>query len=89
VKYQKKPVVVDAWPIETLLRDHAETGILPEVVAVARLKQDLVFHGDLLVVKTIEGNMSGGPESMLIRGIQGEFYPCRRDIFDDSYELVQ
>ena len=39
-------------------------------------------------VKTLEGNMTGAPGDWLITGVQGEQYPCRDDIFRETYEPV-
>lgn len=41
-----------------------------------------------LLVPTLEGTMLGRQGDMLIRGVQGEWYPCRRDIFLRTYEPV-
>jgi len=39
-------------------------------------------------VDTLEGTMQGAPNDFLIRGVQGEFYPCKPDIFSLTYEPV-
>lgn len=41
------------------------------------------------IVKTLEGEMTGGQGDYLVRGIKGELYPCRGDIFEETYELVE
>jgi len=41
-----------------------------------------------LVIPTLEGEMIANVGDYIIRGIQGEFYPCKSDIFDASYEEV-
>ena len=38
-----------------------------------------------LVIPTLEGNMRADADDWIIRGIQGEFYPCKPDIFEASY----
>lgn len=40
----------------------------------------------LLTIKTLEGNMKVSKGDFVIRGIEGEFYPCRGDIFRKTYE---
>lgn len=40
-------------------------------------------------VDTLEGKMCGGQGDYLIQGVRGEFYPCRGDIFEETYERVQ
>lgn len=39
-------------------------------------------------ISTLEGDMRADPGSFVIRGVQGEFYPCATDIFAATYELV-
>jgi hypothetical protein len=41
-----------------------------------------------LVVSTLEGDMSASTGDYIIKGVKGEFYPCREDIFDLTYETV-
>lgn len=43
-------------------------------------------HG--VVIHTLEGNMSAGYGWYIIRGVKGEFYPCRADIFAATYEFA-
>jgi len=42
-----------------------------------------------LMVRTLEGDMAVGPGDYVIRGVQGEFYPCKPDIFESSYERAE
>jgi len=41
-----------------------------------------------LVITTLEGDMSAAIGDYVIKGVKGEFYPCREDIFDLTYETV-
>lgn len=54
-------------------------------------------HGDLLLpeyganyleIETLEGTMTARPGDYVIKGVQGEFYPCKPDIFAETYEAV-
>lgn len=42
-----------------------------------------------LVIRTLEGEMRADPGDWIIRGVQGEFYPCKPDIFAETYEAVE
>ena len=42
-----------------------------------------------LIISTLEGEMSCPIDSYVLRGPAGEFYPCRRDIFEETYEEVK
>jgi hypothetical protein len=49
----------------------------------------LVWIGtDPLIIKTLEGDHVISPGDFLIKGIQGELYPCKPDIFEATYEPV-
>lgn len=46
------------------------------------------FVGPHIAIDTLEGTMAARPGDWIIRGVQGEFYPCAPDIFDATYEPV-
>lgn len=93
-RFRKKPVEVEAWFYEGA--EITEDGV---VFAGDFVPPDCewevyqrYFLGKpecvVLVVKTLEGDMELTPGNWLIRGIVGEFYPCRTDIFEQTYETV-
>lgn len=43
---------------------------------------------ELLVISTMEGMMTASRGDWIIRGVKGEFYPCKPDIFKQTYEAV-
>ena len=46
------------------------------------------MHPNCLVIPTLEGDMLARPGDWIIKGVQGEFYPCKDDIFQQTYEQV-
>lgn len=42
-----------------------------------------------LLIATLEGVMQAKPGDWIIKGVQGEFYPCKPDIFAETYEPVE
>ena len=90
MKFRKKPVVIEAVPIGMLM-DSASGAWreLPSFVSDAYDRGDLLFVYDGIDIKTLEGWMHGGPADMLIRGVQGELYPCKPEIFYATYEQVE
>jgi len=80
-RYRKKPVVIDAW----LLRNGEQDGDLAYAVIEGRLRY--VEDGSALI-KTLEGTMQAFPGDYIIRGVNGELYPCKPDIFAKTYEAV-
>lgn len=45
-------------------------------------------EGHVLKIRTLEGDMIAAPGDYVIRGVQGEFYPCKPDIFEATYDAV-
>lgn len=41
-----------------------------------------------LIIETLEGNHTASPGDFIIRGVKGEYYPCKPDIFEQTYEVV-
>lgn len=49
---------------------------------------DIRRFGEMLIIGTLEGNMSADVGDWIIRGVKGEVYPCKPDIFAATYEAV-
>lgn len=77
--YRKLPVLVEAvqW----------SGSNWHEVLAFAG-KHVFTTGGDLFV-HTLEGSLRASPQDYIIKGIKGEFYPCKSDIFESTYEPVE
>jgi hypothetical protein len=98
-KFRKKPVVIEAvqllWGNWSELCDHVDIGKLsdgkPESCYVdAEGKQTDDGGGRLgLLIPTKEGLMVGSEGDWIIRGVKGELYPCKPDIFAATYEPVE
>jgi hypothetical protein len=86
-RYVSKPVVIEAVPVSALLSTSRTAGI--PMWAYTSKGTRWTYHHDGIVVYTLEGAMFGGPTDMLIRGTQGELYPCKLDIFNTKYEAVE
>jgi hypothetical protein len=93
-KFRKKPVVIDAeqFPGHTITGDGIEALIAfeewLEPHAKAAGKWPMRYRGQSLIIPTLEGDHEAKPGDWIIRGIQGELYPCRDDIFAATYEEV-
>lgn len=90
MKAQKKPVIIDylEWDGNSdslqFWMDEFKEKIDDHFIL--EMNQ---FEGDDLKVKTLEGTSYDVPEGyILIRGIKGEFYPCAKDIFEQTYDLI-
>lgn len=80
MKYRKKPVVIEA--VQWTGNNHAEMCefIDPEVFEIIP-RVGLVIH-------TLEGDHHASPGDYIIKGVNGEFYPCKPDIFAKTYEAA-
>lgn len=80
-KYRKKPVIVEAviWTGNNLeeIKELAKNAV-----------EHIIFVDNNLYIETLEGNMNVSVGDYIIKGIAGEFYPCKPDIFKETYETV-
>ncbi|MFC2996114.1 hypothetical protein ACFODO_12715 [Acinetobacter sichuanensis] len=79
MKYRKKPIVIDAWQNS----DENEFPIWVDNANVGR------GSGGVILINTLEGVMKAMPGDYIIKGVQGEVYPCKPDIFEATYEKVE
>lgn len=92
-KYRKKPIVIEAiqWngfnvdEINGFVDKLLETELESETAYLAG-KGAPIFS---LKIETIEGVMKAMPKDWIIKGVNGEFYPCKPDIFEKTYEEVE
>ena len=85
-RYRKKPVVIEA--VQWLNRQIVcPPG--PDWFAEAEAKGVIELAGVTLHIKTPEGTMQANPGDWIIRGVKGELYPCKPDIFAATYEPVE
>lgn len=86
MKYRKKPVVIEAiqWNNRKII---CPPG--PEWFAEAEEKGIIYLTGDILRIKTLEGEMITQPGDYIIQGVKGEIYPCKPEIFEQTYEKVE
>ena len=88
-QYRKKPVVIEAieWTGKNLKEVIAFTGLHPSMKLTWDEYEKLVdAHG--LKIFTLEGTHFATIGDYIIKGIKGEFYPCKPDIFMATYEEV-
>lgn len=78
-KYKKKPVVIEAVQYTKHNKDR-----LIEFLGLSK-ENNL----DVLIIKTLEGDMKASYGDYIIKGVKGEFYPCKPDIFKETYEEVE
>lgn len=93
MNYTKKPVTIQAWQLNLKdpkniiqmyeLVNNVDVSTL-QMVAESHIQGEIRRHGGL-PIKTLEGKMIASDGDYIIRGINGEFYPCKPDIFEKTY----
>ena len=79
-KYRKKPVVIEAVQFTLHSFDEVEDFVGGD------MGKDVDGN---TVIATLEGAMKVSLNDWVIRGVQGEFYPCKPDIFEATYDPVE
>jgi len=86
-KFRKKPVVIEAVQLNGNQIDiiaWAHQNMPPEGNSIVT-----EAPGGALAIRTMEGEMLAIPNDWIIRGVKGEFYPCKPDIFAATYEPAE
>ena len=79
MKYRKKPAVIEA--IRFIGSNYEEIREF--------IDQNTLCSDSSIVIPTLEGDMVAQKGDYIIKGVQGEFYPCKPDIFKETYEKVE
>lgn len=86
MKYRKKPVIIEAIQFENnsdrIIEIHEFMG--GDTIRVNYEDKDNPY----LKIETLEGIMKASVGDYIIKGVNGEFYPCKPDIFEKTYERV-
>lgn len=92
MKYVKKPRVVEAITFNELVEygKDQDGNIVGGMPWSFKYKGQPITHENdtCYLIPTREGVMQFTPDDMLITGVHGEIYPCKKTIFEDSYEPV-
>ena len=97
MKYRKKPIVVDVYHLKDYsnesvdeLYDFVGNGDLLDVVVSPNYTCNCIdgVTTSHIFIKTLEGRRLARKGYYIIKGVHGEFYPCKPDIFEKTYEEV-
>ena len=81
-KFRKKPVVIEAVQFDGT--DESCDWLIPQLKSGSISRSFNKLH-----IKTLEGTMTADLGDWIIKGVNGEFYPCKPDIFDKTYEAAE
>lgn len=84
MKYRKKPVLIEA-----VLWNGVEVSEVTDWISKALQNETITRYRDKVVIKTLEGDMIASPGDYIIKGVKGELYTCKPDIFESTYEMVE
>ena len=97
-QFRKKPVVITAITFDQLVAhgtvqckaEGRQSNIVNGMPWSFSYAGHLITHenDDCYLIPTLEGTMKMGRDDMLITGVKGEIYPCKRDIFEATYDLA-
>jgi hypothetical protein len=82
VKYRKKPVVIEA------VQWHGESNCQETFDFLGLEHPEDEMDHSVIHIETLEGMMTAQPGDFIIKGVKGELYPCKPDIFEATYEAV-
>ena len=83
-KFVKKPVVIEAIQYDGINITEVEDFVGAKLPSVWLSVEDTQ-----LVIPTLEGDMKVSKGDYIIKGIKGEFYPCKPDVFKQSYNMIK
>ncbi len=91
MKFRKKPVVIEAVRASDVLipLEHRLLDRLPPWMKDAHIAGDVFAVCGQIRIKTLEGVMEAREGDWIIRGVKGEIYPCKPDIFEATYERFE
>lgn len=86
-RWRKKPVTVEAvqLPPEGVDISESDLATLHHILRDADWESS---YDETLLIHTLEGTMEAKPGDWIIRGVKGECYPCKPDIFAMTYEAI-
>lgn len=90
-KFRKKPVVIEAiqWTGKNLLDVIRHTGLNPSATHFKWEEYEDIVRMNGLKIFTLEGKMSAQIGDWIIKGVKGECYPCKPEIFEMTYERYE
>lgn len=88
MKYRKKSVVVEAVQF---CGSSTDISVINEWMVTGVYKPLKIHTRDYrpMQIQTLEGVMTANPHDWIIKGVAGEFYPCKPDIFEMTYEAIK
>ena len=89
-RFRKKPVVIEAmqWTGDNLSDVIDFTGLNSSAARWTKEELEATVKNKGLKIFTLEGPLRTRVGDWIIKGVKGEFYPCKPDIFEATYDLI-
>jgi len=87
MRFRKKPVIIEAKRFET--NNEPGSTNMNDIVSWVNMSGGKAWHNNTdIFIETLEGTHRADVGDWIIKGVKGEFYPCKPDIFDMTYEPI-
>ena len=83
MKFRSKPKIIDAEQFTNENKDRCLNFVR------CNCQADFIEDQPVLKIQTLEGVMIASLDDWIIKGVKGEFYPCKPDIFKETYECIE
>jgi len=81
-QFRKKPVVIEAMQWDGTRESYED------IARWSNLAVQWSVSASALLINTLEGTLAASRSDWIIRGVKGEFYPCKPDIFEATYDPI-
>ncbi len=92
MKYRKKPIVIEAFKLDDrgiVEEDWFWDAVVNDTIILHHFGYEIYDPEPAWCeIKTLEGIMLAKAGDYIIRGVNGEIYPCKADIFEKTYEVI-
>ena len=91
MKYIKKPVIIEAFQLNKnglVVENWFWDAVARKDIIIHNFDKPFTFSPAWCEIQTLEGTMRANPGDYIIKGVKGEIYPCKADIFEETYEAV-
>ena len=85
MRFRKKPVEIEAVKFDGWNWAECYQFMSDKVLVFPQVLKEREY----IKIETLEGTMTASRGDWIIKGVNGEFYPCKPDIFEKTYELVE
>lgn len=88
-KFRKKPVIIEAYRLDDQCQNAWELIMWAHEGLHALNNSIITAEPGGLMIRTLEGYLHASPGDWIIKGVKGEFYPCKPDVFEQIYERAE